>query len=139
MTNQDKWLLALRIVALACIIVFVALIENLINSSGVRAPLLTMAGSAAIIMMLFPMDRTSTMQNVLRDVGTASGTATVMYGGVRWLEDAVQRGPSYDFLVAWYMMTALMILLGIYLFLSMLSLLNWGKIKETATRKIMRR
>ena len=139
MTSQDKWLLGLRIIALICVVAMVALVEGSIESSGVRAPLLTMVGSAAVIMMIFPMDRTSTIQVILRDMGTIIGTGSVMYGGVRWLEDAVQRGPGYDAPAALSMIALLLFLLGIYLLLSVLTFVDWGNIIGTATRKIMRR
>ena len=139
MTSQDKWLLGLRITALICVIVMVALVEGSIESSGVRAPLLTMVGSAAVIMMIFPMDRTSTIQVILRDIGTIVGTGIVMYGGVRWLEDAIQRGPGHDAPAASSMMVSLLFLLGVYLLLSVLTFVDWGNIIRRAIRKIMRR
>ena len=139
MTSQDKWLLGLRIIALICVIAMVTLVEGSIESSGVRAPLLTMVGSTAVIMMIFPMDRTSTVQVILRDMGTIIGTGAVMYGGVRWLEDAVQRGPSNDAPAALSMIALLLFLLGIYLLLSVLTFIDWGNIIGTVARKIIRR
>ena len=139
MTSQDKWILGLRIIALLCVVTLVALTEGLIYSSGIRAPLLTMVGSATVIMMIFPMNRTSTIPVILRDTGTIIGTGAVIYGGVRWLEDAVQRGPSYDAPVALSVMSSLLFLLVIYLLLSVLTFVDWGNIIGTAIRKIMRR
>ena len=120
MTNQDKWLLGLRIVVLICTIILAALTEGLIYSPGVQAPILTMVGSAAIIMMIFPMDQPRIIQHIVRDTGTILGTGTVMYGGARWLDDAIQRAPGYDVPVASSLAFSLIVLLSVYLIASVL-------------------
>ena len=127
MTNQDKWLLGLRLIVLACIMLLAALTEWFIHSSGVQAPILTMVGSAAVIMMIFPMDQTSTVQHIVRDTGTILGTGIVMYGGGRWLDDAMQRAPGYDVPVASALAFSVIVVLSVYLIASIL-IRTWSAI-----------
>lgn len=91
--NSEKWADWLRIGALLSVICLVTITATLISSAGVKAPLLTMMGSAAIIMVLFSVSRNAiTVQNV----GTILGTAIVMVGGGYWLIDATQHGTVDD-------------------------------------------
>ena len=91
--TSEKWADWLRIAALLSVICLVAIAATLISSAGLKAPLLTMMGSAAIIMVLFSVSRSAiTVQNV----GTILGTAIVMVGGGYWLIDATRHATVDD-------------------------------------------
>ena len=90
MTKQDRWLRRFRIGAFIVIIFLMALAMGRIDTAGINAPLLTITGSATIIIALFSIDRSAlTVQNV----GTVSGTVIVMIGGGYWLFDAIRKNP----------------------------------------------
>lgn len=116
MTSQEKWLRRFRIGAFAVIIVLTTLAIVGVSAAGINAPLLTIMGSATIIIALFSIDRgTFTIQNI----GTVLGTAIVMGGGGFWLFDAIQKNPIVDVRLYWTqtILTALILLLLSFLIL----------------------
>ena len=141
MTIQDKWLWALRIIVLACIITLAVMTANLIDSPGVRAPLLTMMGGATIVMTLYP-PRVSTMLEIAQDIIALVGTGIAIAGAYNWLVDATQKSIAGDFLVSFSLAALLVFLIVLYVVLSMLILADWHGIKQAlkvAVRKITRR
>ena len=119
MTNQDRWLRRFRIGAFIVIITLMASAIGGVGPVGINAPLLTMIGSATIIITLFPISRGAlTTQNV----GTVSGTAIVMLGGGYWLFDALQKNPIDDAQLLWAqaILSALISLLLAYPILSLI-------------------
>ena len=89
----------------------VAITATQIGSAGVKAPLLTMMGSAAIIMVLFSVARSAiTVQNV----GTILGTAIVMGGGGYWLIDTRQHGSIDDKVLSATLITWLILFMVMY-------------------------
>lgn len=128
MTIQDKWLRRFRIGAFIVIIILMALAMGRIDSAGINAPLLTITGSATIIIALFSIDRNAlTVQNI----GTVFGTVTVMVGGGYWLFDALQKNPVDDAHLNWTftILTALILLLLTHLILSVIGYFT-GRIPE---------
>ena len=116
MTNQDKWLRRFRIGAFIVIIVLTASAIVGVGAAGINAPLLTIMGSATIIIALFSIDRGAfTIQNI----GTVLGTAIVMGGGGFWLFDAIQKNPIVDVRLYWTqtILTAFILLLLSFLIL----------------------
>ena len=139
MTSQDKWLLALRIALLACIITLAATTINLIHSPGVRAPLLTMMGGVTIVMTLYP-PRTIAIQDLAQDLFTVIGTGIAISGGIYWLFDASQTVAADKRPLILPLAYSLMLTLVAYLFVSMLIVIaaNWGRIKTGVQRKLRR-
>ena len=110
MTNQDKRLRRFRIGAFIVIISLMASAIGGVGSAGINAPLLTITGSATIIIALFSIDRSAlTVQNI----GTVFGTVIVMAGGGYWLFDALQKNPVDDAQLLWTqaILTVLILLL----------------------------
>lgn len=141
MTTQDKWLLVLRIIVLACIVTLTALTVGMIVSPGVRAPLLTMMGGATIVITLYP-PRVSTIPEIAQDLIALVGTGIAIAGASNWLIDAAQESVGDDFRVPFSLAALLMFLVVLYVVLSILILADWDGIKQTlrvAVRKIMRR
>ena len=114
--NPDRIVQGIRVVALVCIGVLVVWATIQINSAGLKAPLLTMMGSAAIIIALFSVNTAVTMQNV----GTIFGTAIVMGGGVYWLIDARQNSSIDDMALSSDLSILLVTFLQMYILLSIL-------------------
>ena len=112
--NSERVIQALRIVALAFVIVLVTITVSRITSAGLTAPLLTMMGSAAIITVLFSIDRNAvTIQNV----GTIFGTVIIMVGGMYWFVDAMRDGSADD--VALGRLLAISLIVGVAAYLSL--------------------
>ena len=80
-----------RYVALACIAVLVAVTFFAIDSNGVKAPLLTLMGSCAIIIWLFPVERNAPLE---QHIGSIAGTIVVMWGSMFWLLDSMDHSQS---------------------------------------------
>lgn len=141
MTNQDKWLLALRFIMLACIITLAALAVNMIDSPGVRAPLLTMMGGVTIVMTLYP-PRVMTILGVAQDIIAIVGTGIAITGAFYWLTDAAQKTTADDFLLSFYLAALLFLILGLYGFLTIPILSDssglWQAVK-TVIQRIIRR
>ena len=139
MSNQNKWLWGLRIIALACIIALAVLTVNLIHSPGVRAPLLTMLGGVTIVMTLYP-PRTIAIQDLAQDLFTVIGTGIAISGGIYWLFDASQTVAADKRPLILSLTYSLMLILVTYLFVSMLIVIvaNWGRIKTGVQRKLRR-
>ena len=107
----EHWTQSLRLVALSFILLLVATAVVQVSSAGIKAPLLTMMGSASIIVVLFSIDRSAiTIQNV----GTILGTAIVVLGGGYWLTDARQHGSANDLSLSSFLTNGLILLLFIY-------------------------
>ena len=110
MTSETriKWLRIGALLSVTCLVT-VAAIQ--VGSAGLKAPLLTMMGSASIIMVLFSVNRSAiTVQNV----GTILGTAIVMVGGGYWLIDARQHGSVGDKGLSATLTTWLILFLVVY-------------------------
>ena len=141
MTNQDKWLLGLRLIMLACIVTLAAMTVNLVASPGVRAPLLTMMGGVTIVMTLYP-PRVMTVLGIAQDIIAVAGTGIAIAGAFYWLTDAAQKATVNDFLLSYSLARLLFLLLGLYGFLTIPILSDssglWKAIK-TAIRRIIRR
>ena len=139
MSGQVKWLLGLRVVVLACIITLAALTVSLIDSPGVRAPLLTMMGGVTIVMTLYP-PRAIAIQDLAQDLFTVVGTGIAVSGGIYWLFDASQTVAADKRPLILSLAYSLMLILVTYLFVSMLIVIvaNWGRIK-TGVQRILRR
>lgn len=76
-----------------------------------------MMGSAAIITVLFTIDRNAvTIQNV----GTIFGTVIVMVGGLYWFVDAMQGGSASDVALGRFLAISLIVGVAAYLSLSIL-------------------
>ena len=107
----------LRIVALAFIVILVAVTVLQASSAGVKAPLLTIMGSGAIIIALFSVSRSAvTAQNI----GTILGTVIVMGGGGYWFIDARQQAHADDLTLNTLLIVLLIMVTAIYLLSSML-------------------
>ena len=105
------WTQLLRVVALSFILFLVATAVAQVSSAGIKAPLLTMMGSAAIIIVLFSIDRSAiTIQNV----GTILGTVIVVFGGGYWLTDARRHGSINDLSLSSLLTNGLILLLFVY-------------------------
>lgn len=94
MTAQDKTLRWLRMLALLYFLfaaVVVAFFISLDNS--VKAPLLTLIGTASLIAVLFPALPT------LTNLGAIMGTAIVMGGSGAWFLDATQGESFVEYLL----------------------------------------
>lgn len=105
------WTQSLRLVALSIILFLVAMAVVQVSSAGIKAPLLTMMGSASIIIVLFSINRSAiTIQNV----GTILGTAIVVFGGGYWLTDARRHGSANDLSLSSFLANGLILLLFIY-------------------------
>ncbi|MXY45722.1 MAG: hypothetical protein F4Y44_01820 [Chloroflexi bacterium] len=140
MTSQDKWLLALRIIVLAGIVILAALTSGLIVSHRVRAPLLTMMGGATIIMTLYP-PRVNKMPEIAQDILALVGTGIAIAGASNWLIDSAQKGTASDFLMSFSLAALLICTILVYVILSMFIIADWNGIKqatETGIRKITR-
>ena len=91
---SSKTLNRLRILALlyfifaACVTAFILPIDN-----SVRAPLLTLIGTASLILVLFPAGPTIT------NIGAIVGTAIVMGGSGAWFLDATQGESFFEYLL----------------------------------------
>ena len=141
MTSQDKWLLGLRIVLLACIITLAVLTVGVIDPAGTKAPLLTMMGGVTIVMTLYP-PRVIELPDLAQDIIAIVGTGTAITGAFYWLIDAAQKGSVDNLLWSFYLAISLILMLGVYMALSMLILADWNRVKQTikmAARKITRR
>ena len=114
--KPDRIVQGIRVVALVCIGVMVVWAMTQINSAGLKAPLLTMMGSAAIIIALFSVNTAVTMQNA----GTIFGTAIVMGGGGYWLTDARQNSSIEDMALSSDLSILLVTFLQMYILLSIL-------------------
>ena len=128
MNSQDKWIRRFRIGAFIVIIILMALAMGRIDSAGINAPLLTITGSATIIIALFSIDRSAfTAQNI----GTVFGTVVVMAGGGYWLFDALQKNPIDDAQLLWAqaILTSLILLLLTHLIVSVIGYFA-GRISE---------
>ena len=111
MTYEEivRWL---RIVSLALIVVLVAVAVLQTSSAGVKAPLLTIMGSAAIIIALFSVSRSAvTAQNI----GTVVGTVIVMGGGGYRFVDAGQQAQEDDLTLDTLPIILLIMAMAIYL------------------------
>ena len=109
--NSDTWIRWIRIGTLLCIVCLVAITAVQISSAGLKAPILTIMGSAAIIIALFSVSRSAiTVQNV----GTNLGTTIVMVGGGYWLIDARKYSSADDLALSSFLTNTLILLLFVY-------------------------
>ena len=116
MTNQDKWLLGLRIIVLLYFLAAALMTAVVLDDNGVRAPLLTLTGGAVIIVVLFPI-KVTTIENVSISAGTTLGTAIAAIGGAgTWFLDATKGETDIEFLI--FQIT--LALLAVYLFISLI-------------------
>ena len=89
MTAQDKTLRWFRILALLYFLFAAVVVAFLISlDNSVKAPLLTLIGTASLIAVLFPALPT------LTNLGAIMGTSIVMGGSGAWFLDAT-RGESF--------------------------------------------
>ena len=136
-SGSDTALRRIRMVMLACIAIMLGVTVFLLAHAGVKAPLLTMMGSVTVIITLYPPSMI-TMQNT----GTLLGTGMVMGGGGYWLRDAVERSAAIqqnanELLTISLLASFLTVLLAIYVFVSMLTTVDWNDIRR-AIRRIRR-
>ena len=109
--DSGTWIRWIRIGTLLSIVCLVAIAAVQISSAGLKAPLLTIMGSAAIIIALFSVSRRAiTIQNV----GTNLGTVVVMAGGGYWLVDARAHSSSHDLELSSFLTNILILLLFVY-------------------------
>ena len=139
MTIQNKWMLGLRIVVLLCMGALVAATIYLIDSAGVKAPLLAMIGSSFAIVTIYP-PRVDTILDLVQDLFSLVGVGIIITGGMYWLIDAVRNisndGPQLILSVIFFQMFVLII--AIYVFITMLIFADWKGMKE-AIKKMLRR
>ena len=135
MNSQDKWLLGLRVATFLCIIVLFVAAVGSIAPDGVKAPLLTMMGGAAIVLALYP-PRSLAVQDIAQDFIAIVGTGIAIFGGRYWFEDAIQNVPVDMLSTVSFLSTFLVLILFFYLLVSMLIVVvaNWDRMKAEGTR-----
>ena len=117
--TSDKKLLWLRGIVLVCIAALVVASINIIEPAGMKAPLLTLMGSVAVIITLYPP-----REIAVQDVGTFLGTVIIMLGGSYWLIDATQGSSANDVLLSWLLASLLIATLMMHVLVSM-TILIW--------------
>ena len=136
MTNQGKWLLKLRLAALLFIAILVIVTVGWIESDGIKAPLLTMMGSSATVIITLRPPRLITIQGI----GILVATGVVIAGGMYWLFDAAApfRGARLTSQPAFFLLA----ILALYVIVSMLILGGWNIIwngVKSVVRRLLRR
>ena len=92
--TSDKILNWLRILALSSFLIAACVTAFLISAdNSVKAPLLTLMGTASLIVALFPVLPTVT------NIGAIIGTSIVMGGSGAWFVDATQGDVSFEYLL----------------------------------------
>ena len=137
MTRQDISLLGLRLVLLSAIGALVYLTIGEIESSGVKAPLLTMMGGATIVAIIYP-PRSITIHDLAQDLFTVVGTGIAIAGGVYWLDDAVQTTSADKLPLISFLVYSLTLILGIHLIASPTIAITANRDRIKARMRIVR-
>ena len=129
--NSNRIVLVIRIGVVLCIAVLVGITVVGMISPGLKAPLLTMMGSATIIVALYSSNpQAVTWQNV----GTILGTTIVMSGGGYWLIDAASNSSDFEKELSAWLTGFILFFLGIHIFSSMLIPLTAAAIERIRSR-----
>ena len=139
MTIQNRWLLGLRIFVLICIGTLVAVTISLIDSAGVKAPLLAMMGSSFAIVTLYP-PRVDTVLELVQDLLSLVGVGIIITGGMYWLIDAARNisNDELQLILSAFFFQMFVFIIAIYVFVTMLIFADWNVLKE-AIKKMLRR
>jgi len=118
------------------IAILVIITVGWIESDGVKAPLLTMMGSSATVIITLRPPRLITIQGI----GILVATGVVIAGGMYWLFDAA--APYRDAQLTSQPAVLLLATLALYIIVSMLILGGWNIIWngiKFAVRRLLRR
>ena len=113
MAAQNKWVRTIRLIVLAYFLIAALVTAFLLSlDNSLKAPLLTLIGTASLIVVLFPVLPTVT------NVGAVMGTAIVMGGSGAWFIDATEGQVSPGYLLFQITIAATVAFVAVSLILS---------------------